>query len=529
MKSWTIARRITAGFIVVIAITTGLGLLAAIELREIAAGSRTITADSLPGLNAIVRIEGAATQNRLLVYKHLSSTDAADMQALEEQIAEHSRLISTEFEIYTRIARTPERHALVERIHAARAPYLAKIGEILAFSRDSHNPAETYARARKELDPIGLAYGAALQAAIDFELKTADRVGDDIAGSTSTALHSIVVGVVLAVIAGSVIAFVIIRGVGRILRSVTRSLREGAEQIAAAAGQVSGASQQFAEGSSAQAASLEETSSSLEELASMTKRNAESTARANELARQTRRSAETGSTDMQAMNASMLELQDASGDIAKIVQTIDEIAFQTNILALNAAVEAARAGEAGMGFAVVADEVRNLAQRSATAAKETAAKIERTIAKTGQGVEISGRVTRSLDEIVQEIRQVDTLVGEVATASREQSHGVQQINTAVSQMDRITQSNAGGAEESAAAAEELNAQALSLQDAVRELTRLVEGQTTPHAPSAAPAPARIASTPARSTASKAPASRAVTLRSHAAGSAAAGANDAFFS
>jgi methyl-accepting chemotaxis protein len=178
---------------------------------------------------------------------------------------------------------------------------------------------------------------------------------------------------------------------------------------------------------------------------------------------------------MQAMNTSMQEIKTSSDEIGKIIKTIDEIAFQTNILALNAAVEAARAGEAGMGFAVVADEVRNLAQRCAQSAKETAVKIEDAISKTAQGVEISTKVTQALQEIVTKVRQVDELVAEVATASKEQSQGITQVNTAVGQMDKVTQSNAANAEESASAAEELNAQAESLKNAVKELQELVGG------------------------------------------------------
>jgi methyl-accepting chemotaxis protein len=208
-------------------------------------------------------------------------------------------------------------------------------------------------------------------------------------------------------------------------------------------------------------------------MSSMTKRNAENAQKANDLAKQARQAADKGAADMQTMNAAMEALQVSSDDIAKIIKTIDEIAFQTNILALNAAVEAARAGEAGMGFAVVADEVRNLAQRSAQAAKETAAKIEGAIDKTAQGVGISGQVTQTLNEIVIKARLVDELVAEVANASREQTSGITQINTAVGQMDKVTQSNAANAEESAAAAEELNSQAVVMKQAVGELIRLV--------------------------------------------------------
>jgi methyl-accepting chemotaxis protein len=207
----------------------------------------------------------------------------------------------------------------------------------------------------------------------------------------------------------------------------------------------------------------------------MTKRNAENAQKANDLAQQARAAADKGAGDMQAMSAAMEAIKVSSNDIAKIIKTIDEIAFQTNILALNAAVEAARAGEAGMGFAVVADEVRNLAQRSAQAAKETAAKIEGAIDKGAQGVEISNKVARQLSEIVIKARQVDELVAEVAGASREQTQGITQINAAVGQMDQVTQSNAASAEESAAAAEELNAQAVTMKESVAELMQLVEG------------------------------------------------------
>jgi methyl-accepting chemotaxis protein len=187
----------------------------------------------------------------------------------------------------------------------------------------------------------------------------------------------------------------------------------------------------------------------------------------------------------------MHEIKASSDGIAKIIKTIDEIAFQTNILALNAAVEAARAGEAGMGFAVVAEEVRSLAQRSAAAAKETAAKIEDSIAKTAQGVEISAKVSKSLAEIVTKVRRVDELVAEVSTASGEQSQGVQQISTAVAQMDQIVQTNAAGAEESASASEELNAQALTLDATIADLVGLIEGQSTrAHAAQDAPAAPR---------------------------------------
>jgi methyl-accepting chemotaxis protein len=293
------------------------------------------------------------------------------------------------------------------------------------------------------------------------------------------------VGLVVGALLGIGIATWIIISLSRILTGLTITLAAGADQTAAAAGQVSASSQSLAEGASEQAASLEETSASLEEMASMTKRNADSAHEAKQIAADTRHAADACASDMQQMQQAMDAIQGSSGEIAKIVKTIDDIAFQTNILALNAAVEAARAGEAGAGFAVVAEEVRALAQRSAAAAKETGAKIEASVAKSAHGVQISAKVAGSLQQIVERARRVDTIVAAIAQASQEQTQGIGQVNTAVSQMDKVTQSNASSAEECAAAAEELNAQAAELQRVVAELNALVGTDTTAAAPAAA--------------------------------------------
>ena len=260
------------------------------------------------------------------------------------------------------------------------------------------------------------------------------------------------------------------------LRSATDSLTVGSEQIVGAADQVSRSSQSLAAGASEQAASLEETSASVEELASMTKRNVESAEQAKTIAQAARQAADRSATSVNNLTVAMTELKASSLEVAKIVKTIDEIAFQTNILALNAAVEAARAGEAGMGFAVVADEVRTLAQRSAQAAKETAVKIEAALSRSDQGGRISEEVSANLSGIIEQVRTLDGLVSEIATASNEQARGIEQVNAAISQIDQVTQSNAAAAEESASASEELNAQAAELNVLVGSLMSLVGGQ-----------------------------------------------------
>ncbi|HWA26923.1 MAG TPA: bacteriohemerythrin [Lacunisphaera sp.] len=301
---------------------------------------------------------------------------------------------------------------------------------------------------------------------------------------------SLGLGLGLAVAIAALMGYLIRSTTGAVL-AVAAPLEVGAEEVTGAASQVAAGSQDLASGASEQAASLEETSSSLEELASMTRRNADSAESARQLAGETRAAAEIGDRDMVEMRQAMDAIKSSSTDIARIIKTIDEIAFQTNILALNAAVEAARAGEAGAGFAVVADEVRALAQRSATAAKETADKIADSISRSEHGATVSGKVAASLEVIVGKIRKVDELVAGIASASQEQSVGITQINAAVGQMDKVTQANAANAEETASTSVDLNRQAAALRAAVADLFRLLGSA------GANPAPGCEAAAPAR--------------------------------
>ena len=260
------------------------------------------------------------------------------------------------------------------------------------------------------------------------------------------------------------------------IAEVTANLDRTSLHTSSAARQVSMSSNQLSTGASQQAASVEETSTSLEEMSSMISATAENAQKAKSLASDAREVAKTGTETMEEMVEAMTEIHTSSADVAKIVKDIDEIAFQTNILALNAAVEAARAGEAGAGFAVVADEVRSLAQRSAAAAKETANKIEAAITSSRRGFECSSKVDQSLKQIAERVNSTDALVADIATAAKEQALGIQQINNAMSQMEKVTQNNASSAEESASAAEELDSQAGSMKDLVAQLRHLVGSQ-----------------------------------------------------
>lgn len=306
-------------------------------------------------------------------------------------------------------------------------------------------------------------------------MDAAVRIANDAVSSLSSASLVLVIGLAVAIVVGLLLAVLITLSITRPVSRISEVLSEGAGQVAAASGQLSGASQQLAEGSSELAASIEETSATLQQSSSMVHQNNENTKQAAMLSRQSMDAAEGGNREMEEMMSSMAELKKSSDDIARIIKVIDEIAFQTNILALNAAVEAARAGEAGMGFAVVAEEVRNLAQRSAQAAKDTAAIIEKNITLSQDGVAVAQRVKSSLEEISAGARKVSELVDEIAAASQEQAQGIEQINKAIQQMDQVTQSTASNAEESAAASEELNAQAESMKEAVQNLLMLVHG------------------------------------------------------
>ncbi|MEQ1912156.1 MAG: methyl-accepting chemotaxis protein, partial [Vicinamibacterales bacterium] len=261
--------------------------------------------------------------------------------------------------------------------------------------------------------------------------------------------------------------------VNKRLNAAVVSLSESSGEVMCASEQVAGSAQTLSQGATEQAASLEETSASMEEMASMTRRNAESTRQAVTLVADVHRRAHESTDALQQMVQSMDAIQDSSQKVSKIIRTIDEIAFQTNILALNAAVEAARAGEAGMGFAVVADEVRSLAQRSAQAAKDTAALIEESIAKARSGNQKVGQVAESIAGITDAVSRVKALVEDVSEASRQQTQGLDHVAQALSQMERVTQDTAATAEESAAASEELSAQAAVTLEVVGQLQSLV--------------------------------------------------------
>ncbi|MDB5050892.1 MAG: hypothetical protein JWO30_3963 [Fibrobacteres bacterium] len=319
------------------------------------------------------------------------------------------------------------------------------------------------------------AHLAAILQAVDM---ATERNKDD----ESVAARKIKQGsLILFILGGAIIGLVVLIGIfinhfiATSLTLVIDSLSSGSGRITSASGEISVNSQQMAEGAGEQASSLEETSASLEEMSSMTKQNSDNAKQANAMANDTRQAVEKSRTAMTRMSDAIGQIKNSSDQTAKIVKTIDEIAFQTNLLALNAAVEAARAGDAGKGFAVVAEEVRNLAQRSAEAAKNTSSLIEQSQKNADNGVAVSQEVATILTQIVESVQKLSQLIGEVSSASVEQAKGIEQIGTAVTRMDKLTQSNAANAEESASASEELTSQAEELNELINTLMIMIKG------------------------------------------------------
>jgi methyl-accepting chemotaxis protein len=492
MNSWTISRRIIFGFAAMLFVSAALGGFALWQLKRISQSVAVVADMSLPSVLTLDECAGLARDNIFACMQYADAESDEQRKEVEGRIASNRAHMDELFKQYDpALVADSEDRRLFEETKRTREAFVSVRGRYLDLVRQGK--VEEHKKLMSE--SVIPAYEASVKA-VDASVNYNKKLGVDASAASKSAAKSsvllICIALGVAVITACLLAWQIVSSTTRVLRDLASNLDQGATQTASAARQVSAASQTLSSGASEQAASVEETSASLEEISSMIRSTADNAEKAKALAGEAHAVAQAGSRTMVEMTQAMAAIDKSSAEVAKIVKNIDEIAFQTNILALNAAVEAARAGEAGAGFAVVADEVRSLAQRSAAAAKETADKIEAAIASSRNGSVSCAKVGESLTQIAGKVSSTDSLVGEIATAAREQAQGIEQINTAITQMDQVTQSNSASAEESASAAEELDAQAASLKDMVGKLRQLVGGASTATVSRPSPAPSSVA-------------------------------------
>ena len=364
--------------------------------------------------------------------------------------------------------------------------------DLLAKSAVAGIP-EAVAEVRKAFDPVledALAAGASRADQAHFQKRATEirREVDhlrefsdsDFSGSQAISIElfrlalrdSLWMSVAVAVL-GVLVAYLFGRRITRTLKEVVERIHRGADGLGETADRIRQGSENTAEGTGQQAASVEETGATLTELAAQLRVNAESTRKAEHLTTETRTAATAGAGELKELAAALAEIRTSGQEVAKIIRTIDEIAFQTNILALNAAVEAARAGEAGLGFAVVAEEVRNLAQRSAAAARETSRSIASSLDRGEKGQAIGDQVRVRLELILSKISEVDDVVRSISAASQQQSAGLATIDSAMSRIQSVTADNASHAKDAADVAGQLAGETESLRLSTVELSRLV--------------------------------------------------------
>lgn len=363
----------------------------------------------------------------------------------------------------------------LEKLKEAYAKWWASVAEVKAMVAAGEKD-----KARHHMEEVGLPVRQSCEALIDSTITRNEKhmkeevleAEADYAKAWSITLEASLI----SILSGFAIGFYVLRSLNKSIGGIIEDLSTASEQVTSASQQIASASVNLSESTTEQASALEETVATIEELTSMVKVNSENAGHAAKISGDTSQVVARGEAEMNVLIASMHEISQDSKKISEIITVIDDIAFQTNLLALNAAVEAARAGEQGKGFAVVAEAVRTLAQRSAVAAKDITELIKSSVGRMESGgaqVEKSGAV---LNEILTSVTKVTHLSQEISTASSEQANGIAQISQAMNQMDQVTQVNAASSEEAAASAEELSAQALSMNQVIQELVRVIRGE-----------------------------------------------------
>lgn len=492
MTSWfnklSVRTRLMLGFLSVAAITAGVGGFALLKLSNLDGmmeemySRNTVAISTLKDANTNIVRAGRGVRQLIL------DTDHKESAILAEEVRGYLKKVHEYLDTARPLLDSAEditNHSKVDEMYDKLEVKLLQATDLAVQNQSAMATSilnETYAAAKE----IGTLTNKLCDSQ-DAEAKEANEAGRATYRATRTLMLTIIaVGVAVAAVLGYLISSWFTRAV--------LAVDEIADSVATASQELAAASEHLSSGAQQSASSLEETASSLEEITATVRQNADNADQANQLASSSRATAEKGGAVVAQAVTAMGEINQASRKIADIITTIDEIAFQTNLLALNAAVEAARAGEQGRGFAVVAGEVRNLAQRSATAAREIKGLIEDSVHKVETGSDLVNKSGETLEAIVTSVQRVTDIVGEIAAASREQTVGIEQINRAVSQMDQVTQSNASQTEEMSSTAVALSGQAEQLQTVVAQFN--LKRQS--HAPTATAARYATATTDTRS-------------------------------
>ena len=509
LSGLSVARQLQLAFGTVLVLMAVLGALALTGLHRVDQQASALAAKWLTGVQHLATMRVSLIDARSWESKHARTDDRSYHAEYEEKITDGLKVLARELAAYEAKVGSDDERALFDKLKKADADYLKAQAQVVALGRE-----------KKQQDAADVSDGLA-STAFDETVAALDKLSiynfeqAEAAAALShdtfrTARVGVLALVALALGAGIVLAVTITRSLlrqlggepaaavnvaravaagdlsttihlkagdssslmaqlqamqGSLARTVSQ-VRSGSEQVATASSQIAQGNQDLSGRTEQQAASLQQTAATMDELGSTVRNNADNARQANQLALSASGVAVKGGEVVSQVVTTMKGINDSSKRIADIIGTIDGIAFQTNILALNAAVEAARAGEQGRGFAVVASEVRSLAQRSAEAAKEIKTLISASVERVEQGTVLVDQAGATMEEIVSAIRRVTDIVGEISSASVEQSNGVSQVGQAVTQMDQATQQNAALVEESAAAAESLRQQAQQLVQAV---------------------------------------------------------------
>ena len=369
-----------------------------------------------------------------------------------------------------------ERFLLTKDSNALASNYINLVGSSLLPALTSGNR-QTALAVFKELDKLFYEHSQINDKLVNISNQEIIKSEQEAAASAQRANQILLLITLLLLATAYVVLYIMQRDFASPLDRIVSDLGKGSGRFLQVSNQIADSSNQLAQGASEQASAIEETSASLEEMSSMIHSSARNADHARTLASESQVSASEGMASMKEMTEAMAAIERSSNEVVKIVKSIDEIAFQTNILALNAAVEAARAGDAGAGFAVVAEEVRSLAQRSAAAANESETKIEASIKSSRQGAQCLTGVGESFSRIGSKVQETHNLVSEIALATKEQSQGIEQVTIAIQEMSKVAQSSAINTEQIASAAEEMRQQASMQQQTAGALRAVIDGSS----------------------------------------------------